>query len=499
MAATDEREEDDAGPLQPYVYELAGIAALNSTNLGFDIGVNSGASLFIRDDLHLDDWQVGVFMGSLNLIAMVSGLLSHKVTDGLGRRRTFTAASAIFVAGVLLMSAAHSFTVLMAGRVLVGLGVGVGLAVDPMYIAEVSPAAHRGKLVTGAEIAINVGILLGFVANYAFRDLPSGVNWRVMLLCGLPMPLTIIVLSLTVMPESPRYLVATGREVEASSILQRTHAPWTDIGVVVGEIREAVHKERAYAREGWGPLLHPSPALRRMLLCGIGVAAAQQLNGSESVVYFSPEIFKRAGISTTSQKFAATMVVGAVKTGFIVLAACWLDSAGRRPMLLISTAGMSVCLFVLSGHFAMGDAAPPWLAVVAVCAFVAAFSVGIGPVCWLLAAEVFPLHVRAKAMSIATALNRLISGTVTLTFLPMSGAMGMAPYFALFGGLTVLVTAAIAAWLPETKQFTLEQLTEHFRALTADHSTPLADQILSPAPGAIQLDPPADEPDETVI
>mmetsp|Transcript_102334 Transcript_102334/g.298391 ORF Transcript_102334/g.298391 Transcript_102334/m.298391 type:complete len:487 (+) Transcript_102334:109-1569(+) len=447
-----------------YLYFIVGCAALNSVNLGYDIGVNSGVAVLIQEDLGLSGRQIGLFMGILHFLAACGGLMNQAVSDRLGRCRTFTVAQVILLVGVAILFTAGSYSALLVGRMFVGIGVGLGLAIDPLYMAEVSPADCRGMLTAWAEIATNLGVLLGFIANSVFNGLPLGHDWRTMLACGGVLPLVLTVLSLTVMPESPRWLIARGRDAEAEVVLQRTHAADVNVAELVKEIRDQLRVEAEHEGLGWTELLRPDAMTRRMLLVGVGVAFAQQINGSESVVLYSPELFKDAGVArTTSGLFAVTIIVGVVKLIFIVVSALLLDSVGRRPLLILSTCGMAICQLVLSLALATSHG---WLAATAVWVFIAFFSVGIGPICWLLAAEVFPLHIRAKAMSLAAFTNRATSGIVALTFLPLSGAMTLSGYYLLFAFFTAGTAVASYYYVPETKQRTLEQLTDFFRELS---------------------------------
>jgi len=446
-----------------YVYFVSFCAALNSVNLGFDIGVNSGVALLIQRDLGLSDVQVGIFMGSLHFVAACGGLLNQWISDRIGRCRTFTSAQVACLIGIVILCCAKNFGTLMTGRLVMGLGIGISMAIDPLYIAEVAPATHRGRLTTWSEISINMGIMLGFVVNWLLVDLPSGVDWRVMLACGLVLPLLVLVLSLTVMPESPRWLAAHGREADAREVLRRSHPVGEDVEALVSEIRRALRTEEEHKRLGWAPLLCPDAPTRRILAVGVGVAFAQQINGSESIVLYSPEVFRQAGVAKTAEGlFLATIFVGFVKMLFIVVSACFLDTAGRRPLLILSTTAMALCEWLL----ALGlQVSITWLSVGSVLVFMAAFSVGVGPVAWLLAAEVFPNHLRAKGMSLAAFTNRMTSALVALTFLPLSDLLGLPGYYVLFGSLTALTAVGAYAGCPETKGKTLEQLAQQFGAV----------------------------------
>eukprot|EP00249_Psilotum_nudum_P007429 c20557_g1_i1 orf=204-1127(+) len=204
-----------------YVIACTAIATLTSTLLGYDIGIISGAILFIQKDLNLSTVQVEFIVGSLNLIAIVGGLISGWLSDLIGRRKTMAIASVIFFVGAVVMSVASSFEVLMVGRLTAGIGVGFGLMVAPVYSAELSPAKIRGSLVSFMEVFSNFGILLGYIVSFALEGLPTNMNWRLMLGLG-AVPSIILAVGVAMVPESPRWLVTQKRLVEAKDILMKT-------------------------------------------------------------------------------------------------------------------------------------------------------------------------------------------------------------------------------------------------------------------------------------
>eukprot|EP00928_Gymnodinium_smaydae_P050371 TRINITY_DN33931_c0_g1_i1.p1 TRINITY_DN33931_c0_g1~~TRINITY_DN33931_c0_g1_i1.p1 ORF type:complete len:477 (+),score=47.72 TRINITY_DN33931_c0_g1_i1:61-1491(+) len=452
------RDKEKLSDLPWYVCLIAACATINSVNLGFDIGVNSGVGLLIQRDMKLSDWELGVFMGSIHFVAAFGALRSHELTDRLGRRRCFCVAQIIFLVGIAILCFAQSYAHLLLSRLFLGIAIGVSLALGPLYISELAPAAHRGNLTTWSEIAINAGILIGFIVNWIFADLPRGVNWRVMIACGALLPCVLIVFSLTVMPESPRWLIGRGHLSEAKQVLIWTHPPGEDVDALVSGIRKQADTDAEYIALGWTPLLRPDEFTRRMMLVGIGVAFAQQATGIESVVMYSPEIFEQAGVATTVRElFFVTVVVGVVKTFCIFISASFLDGWGRRPMLLWSMAGTGLSMLLLSVSFGLGLAT---LAAVAVMLYVGFFSLGIGPICWLFASEVFPLRIRGKAMSVAATVNRLVSGLVALTFLPLANFLGYAGYFLLFAVVIAIALVVQYLTVPETKGLTLEEASD---------------------------------------
>jgi MFS family permease len=226
------------------VYIFAGCAALNSCNLGYDIGVSTDVGLEVQETMNLTDVQTELFMGSINIFGIIGALVASFLSDWVGRRKAFAISAVGFVLGVLSMAAAQTYFALMIGRAVVGVGVGFGLAVDPVYIAEISPAAQRGRLVTWSEISINIGLLLGFSTGYAFSGLDRALGWRVMLGCGGVLPCVMLLLVWRVMPESPRWLIQNGRVGEARPILEAIGE--SDVGG--GGCHRAQHSGLAHAR-----------------------------------------------------------------------------------------------------------------------------------------------------------------------------------------------------------------------------------------------------------
>ena len=441
-----------------YVFLLTFIAALNSANLGYDIGVMSGAALYVQEDMDLSDVQVEVLVGILNGCAIFGAAVAHVLIDALGRRRTFTVSCIIFVTGVFGMASSPTYASLLAFRVITGVGVGVGLSVDPVYIAEVAPKEHRGSLVSWSEIFINVGILLGFIATFVFKDLRPATAWRTMLGCGAVMPSFLLVLTITVMPETPRWLVARGRVEEAREILVRLNGSDADLR----EIEAAVKREKALEVRGWAAVFRPPTAgAKRALAVGVGVAVVQQILAEESLLFYQPRILLDMGMKRNAV-LGFLVLTGVLKTGCIVVAACYLDDKGRRPLLLLSLAGMGLSLFGVAVAF---SAASHALAIVSVNAYMMTFSLGIGPITWLLASEVFPLNIRAKAMTLATVANRVTSTLIASTFLSWARAFTYAGYFYFFAALAAAVFALCHRHMPETKGKSLEEMAHFFDSL----------------------------------
>lgn len=453
--------EPAASPAPPplYMYFLALCAALNSLGTGYDIGSSTGIGMLIQDDLRLVSLEVDLFLGSAPFMAAIGSLLGQGVGDTYGRRRTFAVAQSLSLTGRLLVIFAKSVPVLLIGRLVNGIGMGVVFGQDSVYIAEAAPAEHRGKLTTFGEISLQLGVLIGYACNWALAGLDPGINWRVMTAVGSTVPIAVILLAAFVLPESPRWLVREGFDMEAAAVLRKTHPAGTEVDSMVRKIRAELETDLTSHKHGWGAILRlEDPHLTKMLLIGVAVALCQQLSCYEAVGTFTPEILRTSQVAKTEEHlFGWTMLLGIVKLFGVVMAACFLDKFGRRPMLLAGTFALAVS----EGILAVGilNRTPSWLAVVGVLSIGVVFSLSLGPCAWLLPAELFPSQLRAKGMSLAVMSNRLTCAFVILSFPPLSVFLGgPSLYFALAAVGTVMIGLLFWRIVPETKGLSLEDL-----------------------------------------
>ncbi|KAF7027876.1 hypothetical protein CFC21_039872 [Triticum aestivum] len=481
-----------------YAFTSAVCASMATIVLGYDIGVMSGASLYIKKDLQISDVQVEIMMGILSVYALLGSFLGARTSDWVGRRLTVVFAAAIFFTGSLLMGFAVNYAMLMVGRFVTGVGVGYAIMVAPVYTAEVSPASARGFLTSFTEVFINVGILLGYVSNYAFARLPLRLGWRVMLGIG-AVPSALLALMVFGMPESPRWLVMQGRLADARAVLAKTSDTPEEAVERLDQIKAAAgipgdldgdavavpKRKGGEEKRVWKELIFaPTPAMRRILLAALGIQFFQQATGSDSVVLYSPRVFKSAGITGDNHLLGATCAMGVMKTLFILVATFQLDRLGRRPLLLTSTAGMLACLIGLgTGLTVVGrhpDAKIPWaigLCIVSILAYVSFFSIGLGPLTSVYTSEVFPLRVRALGFALGAACNRVTSAVVTMSFLSLSKAITIGGSFFLYAGVAALGWIFFFTFVPETRGQPLEEIGKLFGMTdtavveTEDHAT----------------------------
>ena len=440
-----------------FVYFTAGFAALGGLLFGYDTGVISGAELFLKDQFTLSTFALELIVSGVLAGAAVGALLGGRLADLFGRRRLLIATAIIFALGAVACALAGSPQMLIVGRIVVGLGIGLSSGTVPVYISEVSPAESRGRTVSLFQLAITVGILLAYVVDYGFARVQG---WRWMF--GLAVvPAAVFAVGMFFLPESPRWLARRGQSTNARAVLARIRGA-ADVDV---EMR-AIEASLSHADEGGRLSDLFASSVRPALVVGIGLAILQQITGINTVIYYAPIIMQSAGIPSASGAILATAGIGVVNVVMTVVSMWLIDRVGRRPLLLIGIAGMALTLGALgmAFHRATRSTASTWLAVISVMAYVASFAISLGPIFWLLIAEIYPLKIRSSAEGLSATFNWGSNLVVSLTFLTLLQVMGPTRTFWLYGLL------AVAAWIfsfyfvPETKGRTLEEIEAFWRA-----------------------------------
>jgi len=361
------------------------------------------------------------------------------------------------VTSLLLAAFTPTFPVLLAARVIIGLAVGSASMVVPLYIGEVVPPRVRGGLVSLNQLAITSGILVSYLIDYGL----SGTgNWRLMF--GLAaIPAVLLFAGMLFQHESPHWLIRQDRIDEARTVLKRVRNE-DDIEAEISDVQQVSRKE-AGTRE----LL--SPSVRPLLLVGVLLAVFQQITGINTVIYYAPSLLQGAGFGN-SAALLANVVNGAVNVGMTIVAVWLLDRVGRRPLLLSGTAGMAVGMAITALSFLGGSTLHGGLAIVAVLGlliYTGSFAIGLGPVFWLLIAEIYPLRIRGAAMSVATMANWGANFVVTISFLTLLNAIDGAGVFFLFGFLTLMALAYFWRKVPETKGRSLQEIEQQLTGVKA--------------------------------
>jgi MFS transporter, SP family, galactose:H+ symporter len=438
----------------------AAIAGLGGLLFGYDTGVIAGALLFIKPDFGLGSFESGLVVGAVPIGAVFGAAISGRLSDGWGRREAILFASVVFALGALGSAAAPGTAVLVAARVVVGVAIGVASAAAPVYISEVAPPEKRGQLVTFFQLAVTVGIVVAYLVGLAFN---ASEGWRWMLGLG-AVPALALGIGMLEMPQSPRWLVMAGKDYIARATLARIRTGDEEaITEELEEIKESLDVEPG----GWRDLLHPM--VRAALLVGVGLAILQQITGINTVIYYAPTIVQFTGVNSSSSSILAAVGVGVVNVGMTVVALWLLDRVGRRTLLMVGVSGMVVALVALGAAFigGGGSTGASIVAIGSLMAYVAAFAISLGPIFWLMNAEIYPLNVRSKAAGVGTMANWTFNFIVSLTFLVLIDALGRSGAFWLYGGIGVVTLVFCWKLVPETKGKPLEEIEEIFRQRVA--------------------------------
>ena len=427
----------------------AAITALGGLLFGYDTGVVSGALLFLKDDFGgLSSFQQELVTSLLLVGAVVGALTAGRVSDWIGRRLTVLITALVFIVGVLLAAFTPTFPVLLVARFIIGLAVGSASMIVPLYIGEIVPPRVRGGLVSLNQLAITIGILISYLIDFG---LSSTGNWRLMF--GLAaIPAAALFLGMLFQKESPHWLIRQGREDEARDVLRRVRND-SDIDQEIREVHEISQRQGSYR-----DLI--SPRVRPLVVVGVMLAVFQQITGINTVIYYAPTLLQGAGLGNNAA-LLANVVNGAVNVGMTIVAIWLLDKVGRRPLLLSGTAGMAVGMVIVGCSFIGGSTLHGGLAIVAIAGlfiYTGSFAIGLGPVFWLLIAEIYPLKIRGAAMSVASMANWGANFLVTISFLTLLGAIGGVGVFFLFGFLTLVALAYFWRKVPETKGRSLQEI-----------------------------------------
>jgi sugar porter (SP) family MFS transporter len=457
----------DGRTVRRHVIGAAAVTALGGLLFGYDTGVVSGALLFLRNEFGgLSSFQQELVTSLLLIGAMIGAFGAGRVADRIGRRPTILITAVVFVVGVLLAAFSPTLWTLLAARVVIGLAVGSASMTVPLYIGEMAPPRIRGGLVSLNQLAITGGILASYLVDYG---LASSANWRLMF--GLAViPAVLLFVGILTQAESPHWLIRQGREDEARRVLRRLREG--DLDAEIAEVKE-VAARRVSARD----LL--ARGVRPALWVGVLLAVFQQVTGINTVIYYAPTLLAGAGLGN-SAALLANVVNGAVNVGMTIVAIRLLDRTGRRPLLLTGTAGMAVGMIITALAFLGGDqlhGAAAYLAIAGLLIYTGSFAVGLGPVFWLMIAEIYPLRIRGQAMSVAAIANWGANFLVTISFLTLLHAITPRGVFFLFAFLCLVSLAYFAKRVPETKQRSLQEIEQDLGAQLS------AERALSPTAG----------------
>lgn len=420
-------------------------AAIGGILYGYDIGVYAGALPFIRDQLGLNVYQVSWIGSAMFAGTLFSTIVTGYLSDRFGRKKMIIFASIVFFIAVIGIVNADNYRFLLAARLLLGIGVGIVQVAVPSYLSEIAPTNLRGLSIALFQLLLTAGIATAYLVGLYFT--PTG-NWHAMFMVII-VPTAILFLSMLLLPESPRWLIANLQNDKAKNILERIYPP--------EEARQELKDIIASFKQRQGRLQDLfNRRLAFPLFIGLFVAIFNQLTAINGLLQYAPEVFHSAGFSSRSSDMVAALGLGVINIIGTTFAMLVVDKIGRRRLLVIGTTGAAMAYIFLAicqhqGFSGIYD-------VIGLLAFVLFFAIGPGVVVWLVMSEFFPTNVRAKGLSLCLFANSLAGWVITSSFLHIIKHFGLGGTYSLFAILTIIYCLVCTKLLPETKQKSLEQV-----------------------------------------
>ena len=447
-----------------YVWGIAAAAALGGLLFGYDWVVIGGARQFYELYFHLTSAQLIGWANSCALLGCLAGSLgSGYGAEHFGRRKLLLIAALLFAVSSVATGWAYSFSTFIFWRIAGGVAIGVSSNISPLYIAEISPAPLRGRLVSVNQFTIVIGILLAQVVNWAIARPVSGAtsspelyaSWNVQfawrwMFTVLLIPSAIFLVASCFLPESPRWLVAHGQEEPAEVILRRIGGSQYAVAELAS-IRDSL-KVRAVKSASWNGL--GRPGVGRILLIAIGLAILQQWSGINILFNYAAEVYRSAGYGS-NDIFLNIVITGSINLIFTILAITLVDSLGRRKLMLVGCAGIAVshlfCAFAYRQHYHGRS-----VLALTLCA-IACYALTLAPVTWVLISELFPNDVRSYGVATAVSSLWISSFLLTYTFPLLDRSLGTGNTFFIYGLVCMAGFLLVLRFVPETKARSLDQ------------------------------------------
>ena len=441
-----------------YIALVTIIAALGGLLFGYDTAVIAGAIGFLQSHFQLDATMKGWAAASALLGCVVGVSFAGLFSDRLGRKATLVLSGLLFLCSAVGTAIPNQFSFFVLFRVLGGIGVGVASMASPMYIAEITPASVRGRMVSVNQFAIVTGILIIYFVNY-FISLRGdeawnvATGWRWMFASG-AIPSGIFLILLLIVPESPRWLVEKGMNAKAKDILVKVGGESfaeNELRSIESSVAQEVESLGQLFKTGW----------RKVMFLGIALAILQQVTGINVFLYYGPEIFKKLG-SGSNAALLETIVVGAVNLSFTIIAIRTVDRIGRKPLMMIGATGMFVSLIAM-GLAAQFQMISIWV-LLCILVYIGCFALSVGPVTWVILSEIYPTRIRGRALSVATFFLWSANFVVSQTFPMMDENAALVAQFNhgfpfyVYAAFCIILALTVWKFFPETKGHTLEEI-----------------------------------------
>ncbi len=438
-----------------YVYFAALVAAAGGFLFGYDLAVVSGAIIFLKKQFALSPVEVGFAIGSAQIGCMLAPLLAGPMSDRWGRKKTLVVAGWLFGISAVGTAFPHNMVEFNAFRIAAGVGIGMASVVSPMYIAEIAPARNRGRLISLNQFCIVIGAMTSYAVAYIFSF--SG-NWRFMFASAL-VPSLAFLIGLVFVPESPRWLAQKDRLDEARDILTKIDGAANADAEIV-----AITQTLSTESGGWRELFRPG--IRTALLVGTSLCLLQGWTGGTAINFYAPMIFQQAGFSRPSDALLLTLLMNGTSFICTVFTLLVVDRIGRRPLLLIGTAGMAMGEALLGLSLHTGHTGMP--TVLALFLSNLFYQISIAPLAWMILSEIFPTRARANGQAVGTFAIWIGTYTSNQFLGPLMNyfekAFGStAGAFWVFAAVSAITCLFGQRMVPETKGRTLEEIA-HFWA-----------------------------------
>ena len=434
-----------------FIWKVSFIAGLGGILYGYDMGIIAAALIFVRDSFRLSTRMEEVVVSVVLIGAMLGALVGGSIADRIGRRATLVWGGGMFIVGSILAPLSPNVATLVVARALLGMAIGFTSVTAPVYVSELAPPQSRGTLIGLYQFALTTGIVLANVVGYW---LAGQQGWRLMFGIG-AVPAALFLILILTLPESPRWLFAQNRLGAAQTVL-KSYTDEAGAKVLLEDIRTALLTK---VDKRWSALW--SPAVRNSLLIAVGFTVLQQVTGINTIIYYGPQIFALAGITSNKNAIFATLIVAVTNMLATIIALVLVDRVGRKPLLYAGVGGMTFSLFLLAYAFhnqASFGSSPGIVATVCLMVYITCFAFSMGPIAWILASEVFPLRLRARGIAAATLGSGASNFLVSLTFLSLIKAAGNALTFIIYGVFCIITLLFVRFIVPETKGRELESI-----------------------------------------
>ncbi|MBP2707986.1 sugar porter family MFS transporter [Microbispora sp. RL4-1S] len=430
------------------------LASVGGLLFGYGTGVIAGALPLTAAEYGLSAWVQGIAVSAALLGAALTAPMSGRLADRFGRLPVIATATALYAAGSGVSALATGAGSLVAGRLLVGLALGATSFAVPLYIAEISPPANRGALVTLNQLMIAIGLLVSYLTAYLLG--PAGA-WRWMFALGC-VPAVVLLAGTFLVPESPDWLYGTGRAERAARAARRLGLPPHETVPRVSPARRGLRAARAES------------GLRALVL-GLAIAALVHFTGLNTAIYYAPTILGAGGL-TPSGGYLGAVLVGTCNVVATAVTIVLLDRSGRRTLMIGGLGLMAVTAAAIAAVQSLGGG--PAATAVLLCVFITAGSIGPAPVFWVYTAEIYPRSVRGTLMSLATAVHWAADFLVATTFLPLVQRLSLGGAFVVYAAVTAVSAAALWKAMPETRGRTLAEMGDHPRGKAEDREDRVA-------------------------